>query len=72
MCYIRILHLFSTYNPTHGPQVVQPFDASKFNFAKASVSEVLFSFEPAAAGGGAAFDPAAKQTASPNALLINV
>ena len=63
-------------------QVVQPFDASKFHFGKAAVEEVLFAFEAAgggsgngssgSGGSGAAFAHAAKQGASPNAVLINV
>jgi len=65
--------LSKTPNPRPHPQVCQPFDASKFNFNKAAVEEVLFTFEPAPAGAPASYyTPSARLPASPNALLINV
>lgn len=56
---------------TASPQVVQPFDPSKFHFGKAAVGEVLFAFEPGSQR-SPTFEEAAPAGASPNLVLINV
>jgi len=69
--------------PTEFPTdaVMQAWSEDKFNFAKAAPAEVLFQFEPAAAGmrrrapasaGGPAYAEAAAVAASPSLVLINV
>ncbi|CAG9461401.1 unnamed protein product [Pedinophyceae sp. YPF-701] len=54
-------------------QVVQPYDASKFNFNKALQEEVLFQFERSATG-ISTFHAAKEITegSSPNLILVNV
>ena len=53
-------------------QVVQPFDAKKFNFTKALQKEVLFQFEARASGAAVDYEPLAPVGASPNLVFINV
>lgn len=55
-------------------QVVQPFDAKKFNFTKALQKEVLFQFaaHSGADGAGADYEPLAPVGSSPNLVFINV
>jgi len=54
-------------------QVVQPFDAKKFNFTKALQKEVLFQFEARESGaGGVDYEPLAPARGSPNLVFINV
>ncbi|GBF94822.1 hypothetical protein Rsub_07994 [Raphidocelis subcapitata] len=54
-------------------QVIQAFDPSKFNFTKASFSEVLFAFEPSPSPSApSSFAAGAAAAPSPNAVLINV
>lgn len=52
-------------------QVCQPFDDTKFNFKKAYMKEVLFSFEPSATGTHAVEDAVVIKE-NPNLVLINV
>ena len=53
-------------------QVLQPFDASKFNFTKALQKEVLFQFAARAGGAASDYEPLAPVGASPNLVFINV
>ncbi len=53
-------------------QVVQPFDANKFNFTKALQKEVLFQFEARAGGAVSDYEPLAPVGSSPNLVFINV
>lgn len=50
---------------------MQPFDASKFNFKKAQLREVLLAFEPSA-DGRPRLQPAVPASSSPNLVFINV
>ncbi len=53
-------------------QVVQPFDAKKFNFTKALQKEVLFQFKARGGGGSIEYEALAPVGASPNLVFINV
>lgn len=53
-------------------QVVQAFDPNKFNFNKAFVREVLFTFEPSSPGHTSTFQEGGRCPTSPNLVIINV
>lgn len=53
-------------------RVVQPFDAAKFNFTKASQEEVLFAFKLSPRVAMAEFRPSAEVRECPHLVMINV